>query len=295
MPSDSWPRSTDPARRRQAEEEGDPFLLPFEFDATSTEEVRRLFGGEFADGAADARPRALARSHPVGLRRAPRDRPRGGCPGACRRSARFATLCAGNGWRRPGATRTRRSTSASAVDTRLPSSVRAAPPWTPRERPDREAGAVEGSRAPAAHHAGCSPWSPGADRRARAHGGGRRRWASRGAGPPDLRARPRARHGGGRTVGRAARDPRPVAAAGDLPGGHGDGRRPGDRGGADAGRRGGASPCPRSRSAPWWRPPPARGWPSPPCSSGPSPSSTAMRTARSCRARSPRSPTARGS
>ena len=34
---------------QRAEEESDPFLLPFEFDATSTEEVRRLFGGEFAE------------------------------------------------------------------------------------------------------------------------------------------------------------------------------------------------------------------------------------------------------
>ncbi len=38
-----------PGEAEQAEEEGDPFLLPFEFDTTSTEEVRRLFGGEFSE------------------------------------------------------------------------------------------------------------------------------------------------------------------------------------------------------------------------------------------------------
>jgi hypothetical protein len=37
-----------PGETEKAEEEGDPFLLPFEFDAASAEEVRRLFGGEFA-------------------------------------------------------------------------------------------------------------------------------------------------------------------------------------------------------------------------------------------------------
>ena len=38
-----------PGETEQAEEEGDPFLLAFEFDAASTEEVGRLFGEEFAE------------------------------------------------------------------------------------------------------------------------------------------------------------------------------------------------------------------------------------------------------
>jgi hypothetical protein len=37
-----------PGETAKAEEEGDPFLLPFEFDAVSSEEVTRLFGGELA-------------------------------------------------------------------------------------------------------------------------------------------------------------------------------------------------------------------------------------------------------
>jgi hypothetical protein len=37
-----------PGETQRVEEEGDPFLLPFEFDATPSEEVRRLFGEEFA-------------------------------------------------------------------------------------------------------------------------------------------------------------------------------------------------------------------------------------------------------
>jgi hypothetical protein len=37
-----------PGEAEKAEEEGDPFLLPFEFDAASLEEVKRLFGDEFA-------------------------------------------------------------------------------------------------------------------------------------------------------------------------------------------------------------------------------------------------------
>jgi hypothetical protein len=37
-----------PGETERAEEEGDPFLLPFEFGASSTDEVVGLFGGEFA-------------------------------------------------------------------------------------------------------------------------------------------------------------------------------------------------------------------------------------------------------
>jgi PPIC-type PPIASE domain len=45
-----------PGDTEKAEEESDPFLLPFEFDATSSEEVKRLFGAEFAAALATLDP-----------------------------------------------------------------------------------------------------------------------------------------------------------------------------------------------------------------------------------------------
>jgi Protein of unknown function (DUF3604)/PPIC-type PPIASE domain len=126
-----------PGERERAEEEGDPFLLPFEFDATSSEEVKRLFGGEFAAALPTLHPgrwqgpiRSGYGVHLVLVERR--------VPGRVPALGEVRDGCAGHGWRRPGVMRMRRSTSASAVDTPWPSSVRAAPRWSPRKRRARD-------------------------------------------------------------------------------------------------------------------------------------------------------------